>query len=1453
MVLVLLLLVVSLQFGKTQLFITERVFNMLEDKYDVSFQVDAIKINPFGEFKIHNILIRDHHQDTLIFVQDAKGKLVDLHNLKDKILSFSDVEVVNGGVNDRFYPGENTASLSVFSSKFAKNKKTTEPLEIRFKEVLTTNLGYSLDKNNDDVVDFHQISGHLKTLNIIGPSVEVDTDSLSFKDIYGIQYQKLKTYFKYSLSEMNFDDTEIITDNSHLFLDVNFNYEKSDFSDFVQKVNLKGAVHKGHVSLKDIHKIYPHFNHGQNIYISSKVEGTLNNLRMTQANMQTVDKSLILSGNLFLKNSIKNRNQLRFRIQNGNIQLETELLKKIVPTPYSNSLPESYIGIKEATYHGDLEVSPEKLIVGGTIETNIGNATLDGYINQLNTVDKQLEVAIIDGFSTKIDQIEGLKNISFKGKASGNISKNNLDLNTKLSFESLEYKKIKLSNSDIVLHVDKNSFTADFESKDSLLTFTSNISQSKINKTEDYNLYLDITKARVDDLFPDEDFYQKNITGSGEVKFVNTPDGFSLGGLIKGVRVETLKDSLDLSDTKFSLESKGKNKNISIESKDILSLKGEGEFNIEDLKTLAENAMYKFIPGTQIRSEIANQTLAFNMEVYPTIVEVFTDKFWLDNNLTMSGVLDAKGDKGAIYAKVPSISSKDLKVDSLEVTLDNSNQWINSNVSIQQFKFKKQVYEDLSLLGKKVNDTLFVRSNFQSDKINNRAIFYLTNEDESSVSLGIESVYFKYLKSVWANLEGKRNKIFYNYETGDWDFYEISFANGVQQFEFDGSIKRDHSKNLKLALKSIKLEEILPGVDSLNIGGVASGEVYFTEKNTLLKPNGILEVEKLKINGINYGNMLTSIEPNEKKLGYNVKFNISNQEVQNIDADGEITVDPNNFANSKIDLKVILNNLKLGSLSPLGKNVLSAVRGKAKGSFVVSGQLNDFNNNGVVELKDAGLKFPYLNVDYNFVGDTKIEIKGKKFIFNNIAVKDAVYDTEGNLDGEINYDKYNNWNLDLNLRSRNLLVLNTVQKEDSKYYGTAFMRGTSSIKGPTSDLAINVTGTTLPNTKFVLPISDIKEAESNKFIYFKEAEANENSEEINTGTIGGITITLNLDITKDALGEVVIDQTSGSSLQGRTDGRLLIDIDKLYNIRMYGDLVVDEGFYNFRYGGFINKPFMVKKGGTVSWNGDPFKAELNIEAIHQVKANPKVLLESLTVNRKIDVDLITKVTGELFNSKQKFFITIPNASSTVSSELDFKLNIDENSKMRQFFSLLVTKNFYDENNINNTSSVLTNTTSEIISNAVTEIFNKEEDKFHINFGYTSGETSNVEDLAIDDQIDIGLATEINERVLINGKLGVPVGTKTQTAVVGEVKIEFLINKDGSLRSSVFNRQNEIQYSEEEQGYTQGIGLSYQIDFNNLAEMLEKIGIKQKVKEKAKKEEEFEITDDKLFHILPDLL
>ena len=75
---------------------------------------------------------------------------------------------------------------------------------------------------------------------------------------------------------------------------------------------------------------------------------------------------------------------------------------------------------------------------------------------------------------------------------------------------------------------------------------------------------------------------------------------------------------------------------------------------------------------------------------------------------------------------------------------------------------------------------------------------------------------------------------------------------------------------------------------------------------------------------------------------------------------------------------------------------------------------------------------------------------------------------------------------------------------------------------------------------------------------------------------------------------------------------------------------------------------------------------------------------------------------------------------------------------------------------------------------------------------------------------------------MNGKIGVPVGGVEETLIVGDLQIDFILNEEGSLRAKVFNKENEFRYIGDELGYTQGVGISYQVDFETFRELIEKI-------------------------------
>ena len=268
---------------------------------------------------------------------------------------------------------------------------------------------------------------------------------------------------------------------------------------------------------------------------------------------------------------------------------------------------------------------------------------------------------------------------------------------------------------------------------------------------------------------------------------------------------------------------------------------------------------------------------------------------------------------------------------------------------------------------------------------------------------------------------------------------------------------------------------------------------------------------------------------------------------------------------------------------------------------------------------------------------------------------------------------------------------------------------------------------------------------------------------------------------------------------------------------MWGDFVVYEGVYNFKYAGLVQKVFKVESGGSINWNGDPTDAQLDVSAIYALNANPAVLLENPSINRKIPVEVIINLMGEIEQPDITFDIAFPNASSVVRSELEYRMD-DRASKELQALFLVTQGAFYSEFGLR--QNAITGTLAERASSIVNDIFAGDDGKFQVGVNYVQGDRT--PDQQTVDRFGLTLSTQISDRVIINGQVGVPIGGVTESIIVGDLEIDFLLNEDGTLRAKVFNRENNIQFIGEEIGFTQGIGLSYSVDFDTFKELIRKI-------------------------------
>ncbi len=392
----------------------------------------------------------------------------------------------------------------------------------------------------------------------------------------------------------------------------------------------------------------------------------------------------------------------------------------------------------------------------------------------------------------------------------------------------------------------------------------------------------------------------------------------------------------------------------------------------------------------------------------------------------------------------------------------------------------------------------------------------------------------------------------------------------------------------------------------------------------------------------------------------------------------------------------------------------------------------------------------------------------------------------------------------------------------------------------TEELSINVIGETKKGTVFKIPLNDNESFGDNSIIHFLSPEEKQAKQEgivLETALETGLDLNFELDVTEDAEIEILIDKTSGSTIKGRGVGGLLIEINTNNKFDMYGDFVVYEGVYNFLYGGVIEKTFIVEPYvSTLAWNGHPLDAQIDIKAKYITRANPSPLLDN-SINRSIPVELTLELSDKLERPDINYSFQFPTTSSTIKSELDYRLDSKEDRESQALFLIMTGAFSSGLNDVN-----FTGTLTERLNGLVNNLLSSGDGKFNVGVNFEAGQ--NNPEYQTDNRVGLTLQTKISDRVLINGKVGVPVGGLGDSVIAGDVQVDLLLNEDGTLTAKVFNRENSIRNFGEEIGYTQGVGISYSVSFDTFGELLRKIFNPKKDKENQETEEQKEVEPNK---------
>ena len=529
-----------------------------------------------------------------------------------------------------------------------------------------------------------------------------------------------------------------------------------------------------------------------------------------------------------------------------------------------------------------------------------------------------------------------------------------------------------------------------------------------------------------------------------------------------------------------------------------------------------------------------------------------------------------------------------------------------------------------------------------------------------------------------------------------------------------------------------------------------------------------------------------------------------------------------------MDFKLITRNFNIAPFSAIGENVLQNFKGYFNSDIDVTGTFYKPIFEGYINAVDSSFDVPYLGLRYGFIDDPTFTLNNQTININDFTLNEKKSNTSGIMSGKISHNRLKDWFLDFKIESKNILALNTKSSENEYYYGTGFLNGSAYFIGPGKDLDIEINGTTQENTKIIIPIRYGDGLDQLSYLTFKDNNNGSTTNLVNQG----LEVFLNMNINKNAEIEIIFDEKTGSKISGLGEGQFNIISDYTDNFTIDGEFTLETGYYFYKNFGIVERVFDLNKGANIVWNGDPYKGIIDAKARYNVPggANPAPLIQNTSFNRKIPTYVDVELQGELSNLETpNFEIIFPNTSGSIKSELDYYLN-DSEKKQTQAISLISQGYFLDNSSSSLVSTqTITNNLFQRASGIIDDLLGGDDDKMNLGINYEQGDKFSTSSLLNRDRIGLSLQSEISDKILINGKIGVPVSGTEENVILGNVQIDFLLNNSGSLRAKVFNKENEYQFFGDEIGFTQGVGISYDVEFDSFSELIS--SLKKSRKEK----------------------
>ena len=540
----------------------------------------------------------------------------------------------------------------------------------------------------------------------------------------------------------------------------------------------------------------------------------------------------------------------------------------------------------------------------------------------------------------------------------------------------------------------------------------------------------------------------------------------------------------------------------------------------------------------------------------------------------------------------------------------------------------------------------------------------------------------------------------------------------------------------------------------------------------------------------------------------------------NLDVNGFLTP-----STKEIGIHASLDDLNLAYAAPALNTIFSEFGGRLDGTIDIKGKTDKpIITSDSLRINQGLLRVGFTNVAYIVDGPVSLDSEGLLFLNDNVT--DGLKG-KATLSGGIFFKDFKDPSLNINIGGmRNMHAIDLSAADNDTFYGNIFANGSVKIKGPFDNIVLTVDGTTAGDGELHIPLGGGITNKSADILTFYEpakeiiidpyeAMMNRITEQKKKASRFGVN--LRVRATPDVTAFVEIGNSSGNVLSGQGSGLIEIETvipDNTFTIN--GDYALSSGNFKVSALGLVTKDFSLQDGSSIRFNGDIMDSDLNIDGLYTTKTSlANLISDSTAVATRRTVNCGIKITDKLRNPEIKFSIDIPDLDPTTQSMVESALNTDDKIQ-KQFLYLLLSGSFLpteESGIVNNSSEMLYSNVSSIMAGQLNNIFEMLNIPLDLGLNYQeTGRGTSIFDVALSTQL-------LNNRIVVNGNIGNrrTMSGVTTEEVVGDVDVEYKVDKNGTFRLKAFSHSADQYTSYLDNSQRNGVGVSIQREFNTFGD------------------------------------